>query len=59
MAKLNGTSGLAVKPLMLAILTAARSVEVFGMTWDGVDLDAKRWAVRNRPAWAAGAGARG
>jgi integrase len=45
MAKLEGATGLAVNALMLAILTAARSVEVIGMQWDAVDFDAKRWTV--------------
>ncbi len=45
MAKLKGADGLAVKALMLAILTAARSVKVIGMQWDEVDLDSKRWTV--------------
>jgi integrase len=44
-AKLKGASELAVNALMLAIFTAARSVEVIGAAWDEIDLDAKRWAV--------------
>jgi integrase len=44
-AKLRGASGSVVKALEFLILTAARSVEVIGATWDEIDLDAKRWTV--------------
>jgi hypothetical protein len=38
--------GIAVNALMLAILTAVRSNEVIGMTWDEIgDLNAKQWAI--------------
>jgi integrase len=40
MGRLNAMSGAAPKALAFAILTAARSGEVIGMTWDEVDLDA-------------------
>jgi integrase len=45
MAKLKDAEGIAVKPLMLTILTAARTSEVIGMQWDEVNLDAKVWTV--------------
>jgi integrase len=44
-AKLRSSSGSAAKALVLAILCASRSSEVFGMTWDEVDLDAKLWVA--------------
>jgi integrase len=44
-AKLRSSSGSAAKALGLAILCASRSSEVFGMTWDEVDLDAKLWVA--------------
>jgi class 3 adenylate cyclase len=44
-AKLRSSSGSAAKALLLAILCASRSSEVFGMTWDEVDLDAKLWVA--------------
>jgi integrase len=44
-AKLRGATGSVVKALEFLILTAARSVEVIGATWDEIDLDAKRWTV--------------
>jgi integrase len=45
MAKLKGAEGIAVKALAFTILTGARSGEVFGATWDEIDLDAKRWTI--------------
>jgi integrase len=45
MAKLKDAEGIAVKALMPTILTAARTSEVLSMTWEEVDLDAKRWTV--------------
>jgi integrase len=45
MAKLKRSPGTAATALMLVILTAARSGEVFGMRWEEVDLDAKIWTV--------------
>ena len=45
MVALRQREGIAAKALELAILTAARSGEVRGMTWAEVDLDAKLWSV--------------
>jgi integrase len=45
MAKFKNADGIAVEALMLTILTAARSNEALGATWDEVDLDAKRWTI--------------
>lgn len=45
MAKLRNRGGVAAKALEFAILTAARSGEVRGMTWGEVDLAAKLWTV--------------
>jgi integrase len=45
MAELRKREGLGARALEFAILTAARSGEVRGMTWDEVDLSAKVWTV--------------
>jgi integrase len=45
MGRLKAMSGAAPKALAFTILTAARSGEVMGMTWDEVDLDAATWTV--------------
>lgn len=45
MVALRKREGMAAKALEFAILTAARSGEVRGMTWGEVDLDAKLWTV--------------
>jgi integrase len=45
MARLGGLTGPSAKALMFAILTAARSGEVFGMTFDEIDFDAATWIV--------------
>jgi integrase len=45
MAKFRASPGTAAKALMLVILTAARSGEVFGMRSGELDLDAKLWTV--------------
>ena len=45
MADLRRREGIAPKALEFAILTAARSGEVRGMTWGEVDLAAKLWTV--------------
>lgn len=45
MAALRKREGVAAKALEFAILTAARSGEVRGMTWGEVDLAAKLWTV--------------
>jgi integrase len=47
--KLTRSPGTAAKALVLVILTAARSGEVFGMRWEEVDLDAKLWTVPAEP----------
>lgn len=45
MADLRPREGLAAKALEFTILTAARSGEVRGATWDEIDLEAKVWTV--------------
>jgi len=45
MRALKGEQGVGAIALRFVILTAARSGEVRGMTWDEVDLDAKVWTV--------------
>jgi integrase len=45
MAALAAQPGMGAPALTFAILTAARSGEVRGMTWGEVDLDAKVWTV--------------
>ena len=45
MSQLRSRDGVAAKALEFAILTAARSGEVRGMTWGEVDLAAKLWTV--------------
>lgn len=45
MARLSGVSGMGARALEFAILTAARSGEVRGATWDEIDLDAGLWVV--------------
>jgi integrase len=45
LAKRNGVAALALR---FTILTAARSGEVFGATWDEVDLDKKVWVIPAR-----------
>jgi integrase len=45
MAKLKDAPGTAAKALAFAILTAARSGEVFGAKWDEIDLEAGVWTV--------------
>src|SRR5262249_37171536 len=44
-AKLRAMDGIAPKTLEFAILTAARSGEVFGARWDEIDLNAALWTV--------------
>jgi integrase len=44
MAKLKAAPGIAPKALMFAVLTAARSSEVFDMPWEEIDFEAK-WAI--------------
>lgn len=45
MAALSGQQGTAARALAFTILTAARSGEVRGATWDEIDLEAKVWTV--------------
>jgi integrase len=45
MQKLHETTGVAARALQFVILCASRSGEVFGMTFDEIDLDAHMWAV--------------
>lgn len=45
LAKLRAAEGMGARALEFAILTAARSGEVRGMTWDEVDLRAKLWTI--------------
>jgi integrase len=45
MGRLKAAPGEAAKALAFAILTAARSGEVFGATWDEIDIGARVWTV--------------
>ncbi len=45
MAELRTREGVSARALEFAILTAARSGEVLGATWDEIDLDAKVWTI--------------
>lgn len=45
MTTLREREGLAARALEFAILTAARSGEVRGATWDEIDFDAKTWTI--------------
>jgi integrase len=45
MAKLKRSPGTAAKTLMFTILTASRTGEALGATWDEIDLDAAVWTV--------------
>jgi integrase len=45
MAELRGLDSLSAKALEFTILTAARTSEVIGATWDEIDLEAKTWVV--------------
>lgn len=44
-ADLSGRSGMSISALQFAALTASRSGEIRGMTWDEVDFDAKHWTI--------------
>ncbi|WP_295533772.1 site-specific integrase [uncultured Thioclava sp.] len=44
-AALSARDGMAARALQFACLTASRSGEVRGMTWDEVDLDAALWVI--------------
>lgn len=43
--KLKGEQSIGAKALQLIILTAARSGEARGATWDEIDLEAKLWTI--------------
>jgi integrase len=45
MARLKALDTNAARALMFTILTAARSGEVIGATWQEIDLDAKVWTI--------------
>jgi integrase len=45
MTVLRGQEGIAARALEFTVLTAARSGEVLGVTWDEVDFSAKVWTV--------------
>jgi integrase len=45
MARLRDEAGTAALALRFAILTAARTGEVIGATWDEIDLGARVWTV--------------
>jgi len=45
MAKLNKLDKVTFKAMQMTILTACRTSEVLGATWDEVDLEARVWAV--------------
>jgi integrase len=45
LAALRARQGMAARALEFAILTAARTAEVLGATWDELDLEAKVWTV--------------
>jgi integrase len=45
MAKLSETPGVAAKALAFTALTAARSGETLGATWDESDFDNSTWTV--------------
>ena len=45
MAALRGREGIAARALEFTILTAARTGEVLGATWDEINLKSKLWTV--------------
>jgi integrase len=45
LAELRKREGTSVRALEFTILTAARTGEVVGATWDEIDLDAKTWTI--------------
>jgi integrase len=45
MAKLKGEEGVAAEALQFTILTAARTGEVIGATWDEIDVERAMWTV--------------
>lgn len=44
-ADLSSRNGMSISALQFAALTASRSGEIRGMTWDEVDFDAKHWTI--------------
>ena len=46
--RVRHTQAMAARALEFAILTAARSGEVFGATWDELDLDKSLWTIPGR-----------
>jgi integrase len=48
MAKLREQDSVGAKALQFAILTAARSGEVRGATWDAIDMEAAEWNIPGR-----------
>jgi integrase len=46
MAKLEAAPGAAALALAFTILTACRTSELLGMTWDEVDFDKATWSIR-------------
>ena len=45
MAELRQRQGVSARALEFTILTAARTGEVIGATWDEIDLDGKAWTI--------------
>src|SRR3546814_6432619 len=45
MADLRGRAAVAARALEFAILTAARSGELLGATWDEIDIEKKIWTI--------------
>lgn len=45
LAELRKREGVSARALEFVILTATRSSEVFGVTWDEIDLQAKLWTI--------------
>ena len=45
MVRLRSTAGMAARALEFAILTATRTNEVLGVTWEEIDLDAGTWVI--------------
>ena len=45
MGELAGRQGVAPRALALTVLTAARTAEVIGATWDEIDFAAKTWTI--------------
>lgn len=45
MAALRQREGISPRALEFAILTAVRSGEVFGATWDEIDVDKRTWII--------------